>query len=226
VGVFPHPSLLLKSRDPEGIIAVSPGEGPEADAYLAPEILLEAYSKGIFPWPVQTRAHGRDGWATAWFLPPRRAILEFDRLHLPRSLVSQMRKQPFSFTFNSDFEGVIRACAAAPRKGQQGTWITEPMIRAYSRLHELGHAWSVEARDATGRMVAGIYGVRSERYFSAESMFHTVTGASKLALLELIRRLKLHGDSFVDIQMLTPHLERLGAREIPRREFIKRLGWA
>ena len=213
MGIFPHPSLLLKDRDPDGIIGV----GDE----LSPEVLIEAYSKGIFPWPVQTP----EGMVTAWFFPPRRAILEFDRLHLPRSLLTLMRKQPFMFSFNSDFSGVIRKCAEIPRKGQDGTWITEPMIAAYNRLHELGRAWSVEARDASGSMVAGIYGVRSDRYFSAESMFHTVTGASKLALLELIRRLKLHGDTFVDIQMLTPHLERLGAREIPRREFIKKLGW-
>ncbi len=221
MGIFPHPSLLLKDRDPDGIIGVSPGSGPEADTLLAPEILIEAYSKGIFPWPVQTP----DGVVTAWFFPPRRAVLEFDRLHLPRSLLALMRKQPFTFAFNSDFEGVIRKCAEIPRKGQDGTWITEPMIQAYCRLHSLGRAWSVEAHDASGNRVAGIYGVRSERYFSAESMFHTVTGASKLALLELIRRLKLHGDTFVDIQMLTPHLERLGAHEIPRREFVRKLGW-
>ena len=228
MGIFPHPSLLLKHRDPDGIIGVTAGAGPEAEEFLQPEVLIEAYSKGIFPWPIHTGeldAEGERETVLAWFFPPKRAILEFDRLHLPRSLVTQMRKQPFTFSFNSDFEGVIRACAAVPRKGQDGTWITAPMIAAYTRLHALGRSWSVEARDASGRMVGGIYGVRSESYFSAESMFHLETGASKLALLELIRRLKLHGDTFVDIQMLTPHMEKLGAREITRREFVKKLGW-
>jgi leucyl/phenylalanyl-tRNA---protein transferase len=227
VGIFPHPSLLLKHRDPDGILAVSPGTGPEASALLEPEILVEAYSKGIFPWPMEAPTDSGTETVICWTSPPRRAVLEFDRLHIPESLARQIKKKPFSFTFNQDFEGVIRSCAKAPRKGQRGTWITPEMIEAYVRLHGLGGAWSVEARNpATGLMVGGIYGVRSDRVFSAESMFHTTTGASKLALLELVRILRERGETFLDIQVMTPHLERLGAREIPRREFFKRLGWA
>lgn len=220
-GIFPSPSLLLKHPDPDGIIAVSPGSGPEAEQLLRPEILLEAYSKGIFPWPVDTP----EGKLTAWFCPPQRAVLEFDRLHLPESLKRQIRKHRFSFRFNHDFERVIQTCADIPRKGQKGSsWITPEMIRAYSTLFELGHAWCVEALNSSGELVGGIYGVRSPRYFSAESMFQRETGASKLALLELIRILKEKGDTFLDIQMLTPHLERLGAREISKKELLTRLG--
>ncbi len=221
VGIFPSPSLLLKHPDPDGVIAVSPGHGPEAEALFQPQIILEAYAQGIFPWPLDTA----EGKLTAWFCPPRRAILDFDRLHLPESLRRQIKKKPYQFRFNQDFEGVIRACATISRKGQRGeSWITPEMVRAYCKLFELGKAWCVEALNSSGRVVGGIYGVRSQKYFSAESMFHTETGASKLSLLELIRILKEQGDTFLDIQMLTPHLERLGAREISRRDFFTRLG--
>jgi len=218
--------LLLKHPDPDGVIAVSPGHGPAAEALLQPQIILEAYAHGIFPWPLDTPEEK----LTAWFCPPRRAILDFNQLHIPESLRRQIKKKPYSFRFNQDFEGVIRSCATISRKGQKGaSWITPEMMRAYCKLFELGKAWCVEALNspdpvAGDRVVGGIYGVRSPKYFSAESMFHTETGASKLSLLELIRILKEHGDTFLDIQMLTPHLERLGAREISRKEFLTRLG--
>ncbi|MFN7684586.1 MAG: leucyl/phenylalanyl-tRNA--protein transferase [Oligoflexia bacterium] len=212
MGIFPHPSLLLNHPDPDGLLAVG--------GQLSPQVLIEAYSKGIFPWPVTEGSES----VLAWFCPPQRAVLEFKELHIPRSLSRQASKKPFTFTFNTDFESVIRACASVPRKGQRGTWITPQMIEAYLELHRLDRAWSVEARNPEGDLVGGIYGVRSDQYFSAESMFHHETGASKLALLELIRILKERGLLMIDIQMLTPHLKALGAREITRRQFFMKLG--
>jgi len=213
--------VLLTHPDPDGIIAVGGNEGDE----IPVELLIESYSKGIFPWP-QTFSTPSSETETvlAWFCPHERAILEFDRIHIPTSLARQIKKTPFTFTLNRNFERVIRACAQAPRKGQDGTWITEQMIRAYTALHHQGRAWSVEAWGPKGEMLGGIYGVMSENYFSAESMFQKSTGASKLALLELVRLLREKGHTFLDIQMLTPHMERLGAHMVTRREFFSRLG--
>jgi leucyl/phenylalanyl-tRNA--protein transferase len=200
---FPNP----RNTGPEGIVCFG--------ANLKPETLLEAYREGIFPWPVE-------GLPLAWFCPPERGILEFDRLHIPRSLARLRKKNPFRLTFDTAFDDVIEACADITRKGQDGTWITEPMELAYKRLHRLGHAHSVEAWDGD-RLVGGIYGVDAGGAFSGESMFHLETGASKLALLHLVDWLRGRGLEWMDIQMLTPHLAALGARLIPRDDFLTRL---
>ena len=157
-----------------------------------------------------------------WFCPPERAILEREALHIPRSLAKARRNTQLEFTIDRDFKGVIAACSEVPRPGQNGTWITSDIEKAYLKFHELGHAHSVEAwKD--GQLVGGLYGVDAGGSFAGESMFHTEPNASKLALLHLLDHLHSRGLDWMDIQMLTPHLEVLGAREIPRDEFLDRL---
>jgi leucyl/phenylalanyl-tRNA--protein transferase len=200
---FPDPS----TASPEGIVAIG-GD-------LEPATLMAAYRGGIFPWPVE-------GCPLLWFSPERRGVLEFDRLRVPRSLAQARRRSKLRFTFDRAFEQVIRGCAQTPRPGQPGTWITPGIVRGYTRLSRQGHAHSVEAWDGE-RLVGGVYGVDVDGAFSAESMFYRVSNASKLALLELVDRLRAGGLDWMDIEVVTPHMARLGAREIPRAEFLARL---
>ena len=182
---------------------------------LRPETLLAAYRRGIFPWPVE-------GLPLLWFCPVERAVLDFNRLHVPRSLARARRRSTLRFTVDADFPAVLRACAGAPRPGQEGTWITPAITAAYLRLHRLGHAHSVEAwRD--GRLVGGLYGVDVDGAFGGESMFHAEPNASKLVLLFLVDHLRARGLDYLDVQVMTPHLERLGARTMPRDAFLARL---
>lgn len=200
---FPDPC----SASADGIVAVG-GD-------LHPDTLLLAYRQGIFPWPV-------DGLPLLWFCPAERAILEFDNLHIPRSLARARKQTSLRFTIDAAFPAVIRACAQAPRPGQEGTWITLQIVAAYSLLHRLGIAHSVEAWNGQ-QLVGGIYGVAIDGAFAAESMFYREPNASKLALLHLIEHLRSRGLDWLDTQMLTPHIERLGARTIPRAAFLKKL---
>ena len=179
---------------------------------LEPGTLREAYRNGVFPWPAEDLP-------LLWFCPRERAILEYARLHVGRSLARARRQSGLTFTLDAAFDQVIVSCAAEPRPGQDGTWITDEMIEAYVRLHDLGIAHSVEAwRD--GRLVGGLYGVDTDGAFSAESMYYPEPWASKLALLHLLDHLAARGLEWIDIQVMTPHMERLGARNIPRREFL------
>ncbi len=175
--------------------------------------LLRAYRRGIFPWPVE-------GLPLLWFCPRERAILAHDRVHVGHRLARTRRRTTLRFTIDADFPAVIRACATTPRPGQPpGTWITPAILSAYTRLHRLGIAHSVEAwRDH--RLVAGLYGVDVDGAFAAESMFHRETDASKLVLLHLSDHLAASGLDWFDVQVLTPHLERLGAHTIPRAHFL------
>jgi len=182
---------------------------------LHPESLLLAYREGIFPWPV-------DGLPLLWFSPPARGILDFAALHVPRSLARAQRQSPLHFSFDRAFSAVIRACAGTPRPGQAGTWITPAIEAAYGRLHRLGIAHSVEAWDG-GELVGGAYGVDVDGAFAAESMFYRQPNASKLALLYLIEHLRGRGLDWLDIQIVTPHLARLGAQAMPRDDFLLRL---
>lgn len=200
---FPDP----RDSTPEGIVAV--GGEPH------PDFLLEAYRRGIFPWPV-------DGYPLLWFSPPERAVLDFERLHVPRSLARERRRTRLVFTIDRAFERVIRACAAVPRAHEAGTWIKPSMIRGYCEFHRLGHAHSAEAWDGE-ELVGGIYGVDAGGAFAGESMFHLRPNASKLALLFFVEHLRARGLGWLDIQVLTPHMEALGARLIPREEFLERL---
>ena len=185
------------------------------DYNLSPERLISAYRHGIFPWPDSSPSS-----PIPWVCPPRRAILEFKHLHIPRNVRKSRRAlAPLRFTSDCAFEKVISACAAAPRPGQRGTWITPTLVAAYVELHRLGHARSVEAWDRD-ELVGGLYGVTAAGVFTGESMFHRVNDASKLCVLHLIEHLRTRGSTWLDIQQLTPHFALLGAREISREEFL------
>lgn len=200
-----------EQADPSGLV----GFGGE----LSPEWLLDAYSHGIFPWPIDEAQT-----PIPWWSPDPRAVIEFNRFHVPRRLRRTLRSGRFELTINRDFEGVIRGCATAP--GRRGhTWLTAEMIRAYTRLHRLGYAHSVEAWHA-GRLAGGVYGVAIGGLFAAESMFYRVSDASKVALVHLVEHLRRRGYCLLDIQQLTPHLAKMGAVEIPRIEYLRRLSRA
>jgi leucyl/phenylalanyl-tRNA--protein transferase len=203
---FPDP----KRTSPEGILAIG-GD-------LHPQTLRLAYSQGIFPWPVEDRGE----MILAWFCPDPRAILDFKDLHVPRSLQAALKKTKLRFTRDQAFSEVIAACAEAPRPGQRGTWITPELLEAYNELHRHGLAHSVEAWNGP-TLVGGIYGVEIQGVVSGESMFYREPNASKLTLLHWIEYLRTHGVEWLDIQMLTPHLKALGAKEISRDEFLSRL---
>jgi leucyl/phenylalanyl-tRNA--protein transferase len=200
---FPDPRFST----PEGIVAFG-GE-------LTPDNLIEAYSRGIFPWPIE-------GLPLTWFCPPRRAILELESLHIPRSLALARRKSTLRFTIDRDFPAVIDACARISRPQETGTWITPDMSAAYCGLHYTGRAHSVEAWDED-QLVGGIYGVDAGGVFGGESMFHLRPNASKLALLFLFEHLKSKGSTWMDIQVMSPHMQTLGAIEITRHQFLNKL---
>lgn len=205
---FPDP----RDADENGIVAVG-GD-------LHPESLLLAYSQGIFPWPVD------DFPLIPWFCPEERGILEFSRLHIPKSLVKLQRKNPYRISIDEDFDAVIEACARVPRQSKAGvresTWITPEMLDAYRRFHREGHAHSVEVWEGK-ELVGGLYGVEVDGVFSGESMFSMKANTSKLALLHLIGRLAEKGAEWIDIQMVTPHMQALGARSVSRDEFLRML---
>lgn len=200
---FPDP----RTANPDGIVAIG-GD-------LHPQSLLLAYRQGIFPWPVE-------GLPLLWFCPAQRAILGFAALHVPRSLARARRRSTLRFTIDAAFPAVIRACASTPRPRQDGTWITPQILAAYTRLHRLSIAHSVEAWRRDG-LVGGVYGVDVDGAFAAESMFYEEPDASKLALLHLVEHLRSRGLDWLDVQVLTPHLARLGATAIRRDEFLEKL---
>ena len=183
---------------------------------LTVENVREAYLKGIFPWQTE-------GVPLPWHCPERRALLEFADLRIPRSLERARRKNEFTFTIDRAFSEVIRQCALAYRPGQGGTWITPEFERVYTELHQLGIAHSVEAWNRDGNLVGGLYGVDAGGVFCGESMFYTTPNASKLALLFLIDHLRSRGSTWIDTQVMTPHLDALGAKEIGRIEFLGKL---
>lgn len=197
--LFPHPG----EGDTDGVVAVG--------ADLAPGTLLEAYRSGIFPMPI---GDGRLG----WWSPDPRAIIGPDALRVSRSLRRSTRR--FAVTFDVDFTAVMTACANTPRPGG---WITPAFVDAYTDLHRLGWAHSVEVWNDAGELVGGLYGVAIGGLFAGESMFHTATDASKVALVSLVESFRRGGGTLLDVQWSTPHLETLGATEISRREYLRRL---
>lgn len=200
---FPDP----RSANDDGIVATG-GD-------LHPESLLLAYRQGIFPWPVE-------GLPLLWFCPAERAILEFADLRVGRGLARLRRQRAWRYSIDAAFAEVIRACAETPRPGQAGTWITPQVVAAYVRLHGLGVAHSAEVWREE-RLVGGVYGVDVDGAFAAESMFYRESNCSKLALLHLIDHLRAGGLEWMDIQVMTPHLQRLGARVIGRDAFLSQL---
>lgn len=183
---------------------------------LTVENLRDAYHKGIFPWHIT-------GLPLPWFCPEYRAILEFKDLHIPKSLKKLWRKTNWTFTIDKDFETVIKNCAKIKRSHESGTWITKDFIKTYTDLHLTGDAHSVEVWDETGELAGGLYGVDADGVFCGESMFFKRSNASKLALLFLIEHLKKAGATWIDIQVMTPHMEVLGAKEIYREDFLDKL---
>jgi leucyl/phenylalanyl-tRNA--protein transferase len=202
----PFPPVEFAMRDPNGLLA--------AGADLSPQRLLEAYGNGIFPW------FGEDD-PLLWWSPDPRMVLFASELHVSRSLRREVRSARFHVTLDQAFRDVMSACGE-PRDGQDGTWITEAMIEAYSELASRGHAHSVEAWE-DGMLAGGLYGVTIGRMFFGESMFARRSNASKVAFVHLVRQLERWGMPLIDCQMSTPHLASLGAREIPRADFLDRV---
>lgn len=199
----PFPPVASALRDPNGLLA--------AGADLSPERLLDAYGRGIFPW-------SGDGDPLLWWSPDPRMVLWLEELHVSRSLRQRLRRGAYRVTLDTAFRDVMAGCAA-PRADHDGTWITSWMLEAYGRLAALGHAHSIEVWE--GRALAGgLYGVALGRMFFGESMFSRRPDASKVALVVLVRQLARWGFALVDCQLSTAHLASLGAREIPRAEFL------
>ena len=195
----------VSEADKHGILAVG-GD-------LSPERLMLAYRSGIFPW------FDRDE-PILWWSPKERMVLFPDELKVSKSMRSILRKGLFTVTFNKDFRGVISNCSTVSRNGQQGTWISEEMIEAYVKLHELGYAKSVEVWQ-NNELVGGLYGIDLGDVFCGESMFSKVSNASKVAFITLVENLKIRQYKLVDCQVYNEHLESLGAREIEREEFME-----
>ena len=180
---------------------------------IAPEVLLGAYARGVFPMADDGRIR--------WYSPQRRGLLPLDgRFRVPHGLRRTLRREPFEVTWNRDFEGVIRGCAERP-----DTWIDETIIRSYMELRRLGHAHSVECR-SQGGLAGGLYGVALGRAFFGESMFSRRTDASKVALVALVGRLRARGFELLDTQWLTDHLRQFGGFEVTRGEYQRRLARA
>lgn len=181
---------------------------------LDPEQLLYAYAQGVFPM-----AHG-DG-QIFWYDPDPRAIIPLDRFHVPSRLARTVRQAPFEIRVDKAFRRVVELCAA-PAPGREETWISEDFLTAYSELHELGLAHSVEAWQ-DGELVGGLYGVTLNSLFAGESMFSLERDASKVTLVHLVRRLRRRNYLLLDIQFLTEHLAQFGAMEIPRERYHRLL---
>ncbi len=197
-----------ESSDADGLLAIG--------GKLSPDWLVDAYTHGIFPWPFTG-----DLSLLAWWSPDPRAIIELDGLHVSRRLRRTCRGGRFQVTCDQQFAEVIQGCAV--ENGRTGaTWLFPAMIRAYTRLHELGLAHSIEVWHE-GQLAGGTYGVAIGGLFAAESKFYRVRDASKVALVYLVDHLRARGYTLLDIQQLTPHTARLGATEIPRNEYLRRL---
>lgn len=201
---FPNPERAL--ADPNGLLAFG-GD-------LLPQRLVAAYAHGIFPWY-------SEGDPLLWWSPDPRCVFATDNVHVSHSLAKSLHHSAWLWSMDRAFEDVVRACAA-PRTEQDGTWITDDMITAYTNLHQLGDAHSLEIWEQD-ELVGGIYGVAVGRMFSAESMFSRRSNASKAALIALAQSLRSRGFPWIDAQVPNPHLLRMGARVIPRRQYLEEL---
>ena len=201
------PPLHHALTEPNGLIAIG-GD-------LSPQRILRAYQQGIFPWFSQ-------GNPLLWWSPDPRMVLFPNELNIARSLKKVVNHQLFDIRINTAFEQVMTACANTLRPEQDGTWIMPEMIKAYTQLHEMGYAHSVEAWQ-NGQLAGGCYGLKIGRMFYGESMFHHVSNASKVAFVHLVQWLQQAHVGMIDCQMNTPLLASFGAREIPRTRFIETL---
>lgn len=197
--VFPPVQL----SEPDGLLAVG-GD-------LSTERLLLAYRQGIFPW--------YEGQHILWWCPDPRFVLFPEELRESKSMKQLLKRNAFEFRIDTNFTGVITNCKTIARRGQESTWITEEVKAAYTRLHQAGYAHSAEVY-LEGRLVGGLYGIRLGRVFFGESMFSTVSNASKYAFISYVRQLREEGVELIDCQVYTEHLESLGARMISREDFI------
>lgn len=203
------PPLDDALTEPNGLIAIG-GE-------LSSKRLLQAYRRGIFPWY-------NAGEPILWWSPNPRMVLFPDELNVSRSLSKILKKPLFEIRVNTAFRDVISACSEVKRPQQSGTWINQDMINAYCELHALGYAISVESWQ-DDQLVGGCYGIKINRMFYGESMFHRVSDASKVAFVHLVQYLQSHHVGMIDCQMKTPLLSAFGAREIPRAQFEKHLSF-
>ncbi|WP_028995341.1 leucyl/phenylalanyl-tRNA--protein transferase [Azonexus hydrophilus] len=203
----PFPPVTEARQEMNGLLAVG--------GLLLPDRLLDAYRRGIFPW-------GTVEGQALWYSPDPRMVMFPENFRLSRSLRRLLRSDTLTISADRDFPAVIAACAATRRRGQDGTWISNEMMEAYIRLHELGWAHSVEAWEE-GELVGGLYGLAIGRMFYGESMFSRRDNASKFAFAYLIRLLRERGFGMIDCQMHTDHLASLGAAEIPRSEFLQHM---
>jgi leucyl/phenylalanyl-tRNA--protein transferase len=199
----------VEAADEQGLLAVG-GE-------LSVELLNEAYHHGIFPWYDVSQP-------VLWWSPDPRMVLFPEKLKVSKSMKQLLKKNAFEVTFNQDFEAVITACSQIKRDGQEGTWITPEMKAAYLELHKLGLALSVEVWQ-DDFLAGGLYGIylRDKQVFCGESMFTRVSNASKFGFVKLIEKLRTENIRLIDCQVHTPHLESLGAEEIPRKDFLRYL---
>lgn len=203
----PFPPLTDAWREPNGLLAWGGDLGPIR--------LMKAYRAGIFPW-------FSEGDPILWWSPDPRAVFDTAGIHLSRRFRRQLRQSAWTIRVDHDFSAVVRACANAPRAGQDGTWIVPQMLEAYAQLHQLGHAHCLSVH-ADGRMIGGIYGVDAGPVFCGESMFSLASGASRLALAALCRLLREHQVRWVDAQMHTPHLSSLGLQMHARDAYLQML---
>lgn len=216
------PWIAPELGEPEGLVGVG--------GRLSPETLLRAYADGVFPWFSNSDP-------ILWWSPDPRAVIELNQLHVSRRLARTIRSGKFRVTVNRCFTEVMRGCG---ENRPEGTWVTQEMIEGYSNLHKLGHAHSVEVWSASPdsppptrtdrddarsswELVGGIYGVAIGGLFAGESMFHRKTDASKVALAALVERLRARGYALFDVQMTTEHTVRMGAINIPRAQYLRRL---
>jgi len=201
--VFPDPN----QADDDGLIAVG--------GNLSAEFLTAAYTQGLFPW-------FNDGEPILWWSPNPRMVLFPKEFVCSKSLLQKIRSQQFVVKTDENFSDIIRNCAEIGREGQEGTWISKEIIEAYTKMHALGFAHSVETFQ-DGVLVGGLYGVSLGKAFFGESMFHKVTDASKVALYYLSKLMVKWDYHFIDVQQSTKHLRSMGAKDLPREVFLKLL---
>lgn len=201
--IFPNPRHATE----DGLLTVG--------GFITPEILVDAYTNGIFPWPISVEL------PLAWFSPDPRGIILLEDYNPSRNVTKSFNQSNFTVRYNTNFEAVILGCAKHHSQNfSKETWITPEMVKGYCALHEKGNAFSVETYDTDNQLVGGLYGVNINGFLSGESMFFTRSNASKFALYSLLEHLKSVNAIMLDTQMTTPVTEKFGAKYIDREEYL------